>query len=146
MYCFFRSIRILALAMIFAVLATFAAADEASETSDGLHIEEAVVTRAQVGESARLRFKISNYGTRKVRLNSVRSDVAQDARLIMTLPGGLSKAVSGLPILQEETLNLATSHVQVELKELKQALLAGSTFEFEAVFQDFTLRAFAHVH
>lgn len=127
-------------------LATHTAADEATDSGEGLHIEDAVITSADAGKSARLRFAISNYGPVKVRLNAVRTSIARDTKLMITMPGGGTRTVSGLPVLQEETLDLTTSHIMVKLVELKRPLNPGATVEFDVVFQNFSVPATAHVH
>ena len=134
------------LVMIFAITVELTVADETTERSDGIIIEDAVITPVKVGETAYLRFKITNFGLRSTTLQSVRSNISSAVKMVMTIPGKGSHIVSDLVILQEETLNLASSHIRVEFQDVNKTIEPGTNIEFELKFWDSKITAFAHAH
>lgn len=124
---------------------TAAMADETSEQKTGILVEEAHITVSEDPSIAGLEFSITNMGSSDVTLISL-SSMLTDRIEIFIYEGGNRTVISDLAILQEETLDLASSHIKVELVGVKQKLQPGSTFEFNLHFRDFQTTAIAHVH
>ncbi len=141
--------RLLVLLLSIAVLVAqtaFAAADETSEVSTGIVVEDAVLEPARKGENARLRFKVSNYTTRRVGLRAIRAPISHSASITMNLNAEGFEPVEQVYILREETLDLQSSHIRVELRDLREEARPGMKVEFELVFSDGATSAIADVH
>jgi copper(I)-binding protein len=123
-----------------------ALSDELTETVGGILVEDAVITPVKAGGTAHLQFKVTNFGSNSVNLRAVRSNVARVGRMTMLQPDSKPEIVSSFLILSEETLNLSTSHVRVELRDVKQAIEKGSSVEFDLIFRKFKMSASAHAH
>lgn len=121
-------------------------ADDTTENALGLVVADAVVTPAKPGESARLRLKITNFGSESLSLRALHSDVAISTKMIMTTPGIGQHVVSDLTILRDETLDLASSHIRVELQDIQKEIKPGSNIEFALFFRRFVTKATAHAH
>lgn len=132
--------------LIFGISIEQSIADRTTERTDDVLIEQASATRAKVGETAFLRFQVSNYTSDTIRLIGVRSPVTRQANLIIVMPDVGAQVVNSLSILEEETLNVASSHIRVELKNVTSRIEAGSDVEFELIFENFITTATAHVH
>lgn len=129
-----------------AFAATIAGADQPTEEVPGILVEEAVVKPAKRGEMSTLQFKVTNFGSNRVLLETVRSNAAQTVDILMTVSGHERSVLSGIPILPEETLDLSSSHISVVFRDLKSPIDAGSSVEFQLVFNGFTTTAVAHAH
>jgi len=125
---------------------TITAADESSETLNGVIVEDAVLEPGKKGDTVRLRFKISNYTNRRLSLTGVQSPVARAAVLTMKLNDEGFKPVDQVHVLQEETLNLQSSHIRIQLLDLRKDIGPGAKVEFELIFNDIVTPAVADVH
>ncbi len=132
--------------VIFVGFAGFAEADENTEPLDGAFIEEAVVTPAKIGGTAFLRFKVSNFGSSPIVLSSITSSASKEAVVIMTMPDGATHIAPRLMVREEETLDLASSHITIELRELRRKIVPGSTLNFSVNFNGYHLPSVVHVH
>lgn len=120
-------------------------ADETSEQTTGIIVEGAHATIHKERLSAGLEFSVTNMGPRDVTLLGLSSDLAESIEVYF-FEDGKRSIISDLTILQEETLDLASSHIKIELIGIKRKLSSGSTFEFILNFRDFKTTAVAHVH
>ena len=123
-----------------------AIADDVKNDDYAVSVEAANVPATKVGGTAQLQFKIINHGNESVNLRSVRSDLAQVTRMTISDPFLGRQAIDDLSVLRDETLDLDTSHIKVELINLKEDIKPGTTIEFELVFRRFSTTAEAHVH
>lgn len=129
-----------------ACVTTLAYADETTEHIDGLIVEDAVISPAEKGETAYLRIKLTNYGGRQVTLHSIRSPASGNAGLVTVDPIYGEQQAGDLVVLRDETLNLASSHIRVELMNTNRSMKADSVVPFELVFRRFSMLAEAHAH
>lgn len=134
------------LATALAITVVQAAADETTEQTEGIIVEDAVVTPARRGETAYLYFKVTNIGVERAMLLSVQPEIPSVAQIILTAPEKEPQVITQLLILREETLDFASSHIRVELKDIQTPIEAGSTLKFDLVFRRFTTSASAHAH
>lgn len=123
-----------------------AIADETSETSFGIMVEDAVVEPAGKGETTKLRFKVSNYTTQRIWLSAVRTPISKSATMTMRLDAESFEPINVVHILREETLDLRSSHIRIELNSLRQEVRLGMKVDFELVFNDRVVPATADVH
>lgn len=79
-------------------------------------------------------------------LEDIRSPDAAEGALVVSGGDGAQPAAAGLLLLDQETLDLGTSHLGAELRGLRRALRDGDIIEFEAVFRTGAAPARAHVH
>lgn len=121
-------------------------AQETTEHIEGVIVEDAIMHPASLGERSYLCFRIVNLSPNTIILNRVRTSAANAVEILMDVPGPGHRSVSNVPILREETLNLMTSHIRVELNQLTQELLPGTEIEFEIEFQNFVISAVADVY
>ncbi|NNJ74237.1 MAG: copper chaperone PCu(A)C [Anderseniella sp.] len=123
-----------------------AIADDVRNDDHTVSVEAANVPATKAGGTARLQFKIINHGNEPVNLRSVRSDLAKGTRMTIFDPFLGRRAIDDLSVLRDETLDLDTSHIRVELVSLTEDMEPGTTIEFELVFRRFSTTAEAHVH
>ncbi len=123
-----------------------AIADDVRNENGFVSVEAAHVLATKTGGTAQLQFKVSNLGDDPVNLVSVRSTVAPVSRMTIFDPYQGRQAVDDLSVRRDETLDLDTSHIRVELINLNKDIRPGSTIEFELVFRQFSATAEAHVH
>lgn len=135
-----------ALAIVIMATPLRSPADETSEVLSGVTIEDARAVPAETGGVTRLRFRLDNTSGRTVVLDGIRSPVASEGALVVSGGDGAQPAAAGLLLLDQETLDLGTSHLGAELRGLRRSLRDGDFIEFEAVFRSGTAPARAHVH
>ncbi len=123
-----------------------ATADIISEERDGVYVEDAFITASKKGGTATLKFKITNFGLRSISLQGIKSKMSETGKIVINVPESGPEPIKNLLILEEETLNLASSHLKGEFYNLTDDLVAGTDMEFTLVFTDFTTTAIAHVH
>lgn len=126
--------------------ASEAAADVTSEPLSGVTVEEATAEPAKAGEVSKLRFRLVNSGVSNLTLTGIHSPLSEAGALVLRGPLTGPRDVTTLTILQEEELDLMTSHIWGELRGLKRELATGSFVEFELVFRSGSVSAEAHVH
>lgn len=127
------------------LMAPIAMADATGEPISGLVIEDAVVSVAPKGGTAVLEFRIENLSSRHVTLLDIRSKLA--GKVVMRVGKGAGAEEStALAIRQDETLDLRSSHIRVELRDLVRSIASGETVRFELVFATGTAIAEAHAH
>jgi copper(I)-binding protein len=123
-----------------------AAADESFEPLSGVTIEDASITVARVGETARLSMRIDNASGRKITLLGVRAEIADSGALIVAPPGAAQQDAQSFVLLDQETLDLGSSHIGAELRGLRRPIHPGETVEFELIFAVGAVKAIAHAH
>jgi copper(I)-binding protein len=123
-----------------------AIADDIRNDNNFVSIEAAHVSATKAGGTAQLQFKITNQGNEPVNLRSVRSHLAQNSRVTIFDPYQGRQVINDLSVLRDETLDLSSSHIRVELINLSKDIEPGSTIEFELIFRRFSTTAEAHVH
>lgn len=121
-------------------------ADEISESYDGILVEDAYVQTDFREPIAVLKLKISNFSSSDTTLLGVKTKNFSNARLLMNGSDQEVVEVDSLTILQEETLNLDTSHIWVELSGLRQAIKIGEKIEFDLLFSTGEVSASADIH
>lgn len=121
-------------------------ADGSAEPISGLEITDAVVTPARKGGTAIVGFRIDNLSSRSVTLVGVRSEIAGSAAIVVGSAERVGEEATAILIDQNETLDLRSSHLRIELLELAVAIEPGDMVPFELVFADGMARAEAHAH
>lgn len=121
-------------------------ADESSEPITGIYVEDAVATPANAGETAIIGFRIDNFSARNVSLMGVSSQIADSASIMMRGGGVGTQVTTAVSVMQDETLDLRTSHMWVELRGIKSEIREGDLVPFELVFARGRVSAQAHAH
>jgi len=121
-------------------------ADESTEHIDGLVVENATISTAGRGGTVYLRFKITNDSRTPVTLHSIRSPMSSDIQIVIIDPSYGPRRISDLSILREETLNLASSHIRVELRNTNRSIEPDTLVPFELIFRRSSMHAEAHAH
>lgn len=122
-------------------------ADETTEAVDGILVENAQIVRIPSDENrAQLKFSVSNLGANDVTLIGLSSGIAEGVEMYFFSSDGTRQTATDLTILQEETLNLASSHIKIDLVDVKRELAPGMKVEFRLNFRGFDSEAFADVH
>ena len=122
------------------------AADETIEVLSGVLVEDAVATPAPAGGTTIVRFRIDNASSQDLAMTGIHSKRAQSGALVMRQPLVGPTDVTTLSILENEVLDLRSSHIWAELRGLDNALNDGDLLEFGAVFRTFTVLVIADVH
>jgi copper(I)-binding protein len=143
-----NALRILALTTVMA--ASFhgspALADETIEVMSGVLIEAATATPALAGGTTLVHFSIDNASGQDLTLTGVRSDMARTGVLVMRQSTIGETDIPMLTILQEEVLDLRSSHIWVELRGLAAPLGEGDSLEFDLMFIKARVPVIADVH
>lgn len=132
--------------ILFTSISTPSYSDEISEDLDGILIEEASLTLIPKTNRAQLHFTATNYGRTNVTLKNITSPAATEVSMFFLTPKRKKQLVTDLTILVEETLDLNSSHIIVELSGLKKQLVSGDKIEFDLIFNEFRTSAIADVH
>lgn len=136
---------------LIAVFAFFAlieptAGDETFEPMSSVTVLGATATPATVGETSRLQFRLENFSSADLTLVGVTSKMAEAGAIVIADGVGGRSVAAQLLINEDETLDFETSHIWLELRDLKEPLKDGDTMPFELVFRSGTLPGRAHVH
>ena len=146
-YDFVKRLRISVLAATLSALSWGPVhSDETSEFSDGILVENAQIKVTSDPKIANLEFAVSNLGVEDVTLIRLHSNISENIDIYYVSSDGKKRAISDLTILQEETLDLSSSHIKVDLLGMTKPLPPGSLIEFKLEFREFTTTAVAHVH
>jgi len=79
-------------------------------------------------------------------LIGIRSKKAESGALMIQPVGGPAQAADQYLVKSEETLDLATSHIWMELRGMHTPLTAGEAVEFDLIFRNGVSTGVAHVH
>jgi len=138
------------LAVISALLLGFmpiaALADVTAEPLSGVTIEDASATTAGQGETSQVRFRISNSGVDDIALIGISSDVSESGAIVIDDPLSGDRDIEMLTVLREEELDLTTSHIRGELRNVTEPFVEGEFVAFNLVFRSGTVSAEAHIH
>lgn len=116
-----------------------------AEAFYGVTIENVHVTQGQRGENAKVTFIINNFSYQDVFLQDISSDASSSGELFYKGAFGQSTVESGLPIMQEETLDLSSSHIGARLIDLNSGLLPGDHLTFKLHFRQGQIAISTHV-
>ena len=119
-------------------------AHESAEHIDGLIVEDATISTAKRGGTVSLRFQITNDSGMLVTLRSIASPVSSDIRIVVVDPSYGHQRTNNLSILRDETLNLASSHIHVELRNTSRTIEPDTLVPFELIFRRSSMHAEAH--
>lgn len=145
----FRNLRacfVLTIAMLASVLSNVAQADVPAEGLWGVQVNELSFSPAAKGDDVRLRVQLENFSGADLRLLEVRAPFSEATSMKMeSLDGGLRTARQ-FSILEDETLDFGTGHIQIQLQNLKRPFSNGEWVEVKFVFDSGVVPALAHVH
>src|SRR3546814_15325441 len=85
-------------------------ADTPFEIGNNIHIESAIATPAQPGDTSRVRFRIINDSTAPFHLIGISTPVAREARLFARIGPTATTVLSPIGVPAGEALALTTSH------------------------------------
>ena len=141
-------VRILALVTAIAISlpGAPALADETIEALSGVLIEAVTATPALAGGTTLVRLKIDNASGEDLTLTGVRSRMARTGALVMrqSITGEID--IPMLTILENEVLDLRSSHIWAELRGLAGPLGEGDLLEFDLLFIKARVSVTADVH
>ena len=132
--------------ILFTSISTPSNSDETSEYLDGILVEKASLTPIPKTDRAQLHFIVTNYGRINVTLKKIISPAATKVEIFFLTPKRKKQLVRDLTILVEETLDLNSSHIVVELSGLNKTLIPGDKIEFSLIFNEFQTLAIADIH
>jgi len=127
-------------------LNSHAYADEETETYDGIVVEQAFVQTDQATPYPLLSLNISNFSSNDLTLMGISTEWFETTNLLIRMPNKGLVEVDTLSILQEETLNLDTSHIVIELRKLTRAIKEADKIEFKLLFANRTIPVLADIH
>jgi hypothetical protein len=142
-----RRLAVLPLAIGLAMAPALAAhADESFEPVSGVTIDGASVGAADAGGAARLLMRIDNASGRKITLLGLRAEIADSGALTVAPDGAARQDARSFVLLDQETLDLGSSHIGAELRGLRHPIHPGELIEFELIFAVGAVAGAAHVH
>lgn len=109
-------------------------------------IADVNATQALQSGTSKLRFSVENGLGRVFHLLEITTPVADTAMIVGRIGSDETAVLDSAAVPQHGRLDLNTSHVWVELKGLKKALVAGDEFPVQLNFGSFRIEALAHVH
>lgn len=122
-------------------------ANETSEPIWGVSVEDVVATPADTGGTSKLHFRVDNFSGRTIAIIGVRSSLSASGALVMQNPDlERSEDIPVLIVLDQEILNLRSSYIWAELRELKEPIRLGDYISFDLVLRDTEVPVEAHVH
>lgn len=125
------------LGLLFAlVFGFFFSAPAAAHTdfSDQVAVDHALLGPAKAGDNALLKLRIQNRGTSVIHLLRVESPVTSGSRIIFDDGRRRSGSLDSVAIRPGEELDLASSHMWIELLELTEPLVLGQHVSLRIVF------------
>lgn len=134
-------------AIISLVLATQVSADGIErefEPLQGVSITQLCVESARKGDDPDVKLSIENWSGKTVTLTGIKSKKSKGGELYFRGAFNTSVQSESLTILQNETLNLSSSHVGVRLLGMKQDLNVGQHVPLLLEFRDGTVRVDTH--
>lgn len=134
------------IALVLQVPSPWSEADTTTHVLDGVVVEDARATPTRAGERMILRFSVENTSGRTIVLEGVRSEAAEASSLFIVENGFYRRQAGELVLLDQETLDLGTSHIGAALTGLCKDYRIGDVIDFELVFRSGTVAASAHVH
>jgi len=144
------TVKRLALASLFTVLPLLrfysAEADVTSEPLPGVIVEDVVASPALKGGTSTVRFRILNLGVDDISLRGILSEAARSSALVLQEPLGFRKDIEMFSIRREEELDLSTSHLSVELCDLRTDLVEGGYLNVQLIFTSGAISVEAHIH
>lgn len=111
----------------------------------GISISDVSIEAAQAMADAKVTMKVQNLSSSSVVLEDVASDVSEGGELFYKDRFGTNPASAGFTLLQNETLDLSSSHLGLRLTGLKQNLVAGDHLMLEMRFRSGSVTVQAHV-
>lgn len=119
-------------------------ADTTAEVLRGVVVQDARAT--PTGDGLLLRFSIENTSGRTIVLEDVRAAAAETGSLYVDESGLYRVPAEQLIVLDQETLDLGTSHIGAVLSGFSEDLKSGDVIELELVFRSGIVPVSAHVH
>ena len=138
--------------LVFATFATAmlwnlpAHADGSADSVPGLSVEDAIVTPVAKGGTARVRLRIENYSGRSVALSGAHSSKSQSAAIVMRVRGSVVRLKKPVFIIPNEELDLRSSHLWIELRNVRGKIALGDAVPLELQFNTGVVRVEAHAH
>lgn len=121
-------------------------ADETFELLNGANVIDAKATPTPKGGTSQITLRLENFGNTDVYLIGIRSKKAESGTLMIRPAGGPAQAADQYLVKSEETLDLTTSHIWMELRGMHAPLAAGEAVDFDLVFRNGISPGVAHVH
>lgn len=121
-------------------------ADSTPDTYNEVTITDVTVSSAPSGGKSELRFRLTNESAENLTLIGVTSQHISDAAILAQTSHGTPVKLSSFPILTEETLDLYSSHLKIELSGLKERFVSGTIVPLTLNLLRGGIPIFAHVH
>lgn len=121
-------------------------ADGSADAVPGLSVEDAIVTPSARGGTARVRLRIENFSGRSVALTGARSLRSRSAVIVRRVRGSVTPLKEPIFIVQNEELDLRSSHLWIELRNVKRKIGMGDDVPLELIFDTGVVRVDAHAH
>lgn len=112
--------------------------DRSFQVGNGVTVQMATVTAAQLGERAIIRFIVVNDGPAQIHLANVTGTIADDIRLMALVATCEVRDIGSIGIGDGETLDLTTGQLWYEAASVRRALSDGETIEVTLNFVDWT--------
>lgn len=121
-------------------------ADDVDETLGGIIVDSAIVSASPQGGTVELKLRIKNEGRNSITLTSIESELSDDISFVMNDPYDGSSRLETIPLPRERTLDMASSHFKVIVRNIKKSLEPGAVASFELRFLTASVKVDAHVN
>ncbi|MBT5108660.1 MAG: copper chaperone PCu(A)C [Rhodospirillaceae bacterium] len=132
--------------LIAMLMAPVARADTAPDAYDGVTITSVAVQSASSGQNSELRFHIVNDSAAPMTIIGVESELLTGARILAQTGHGEPVDLGSISVPGEETLDLNSSHLKIELTGLKRDFKTDEIIPLSLVLVRGTIPIKAHVH
>ncbi len=128
------------------VISPVVRADAAPDAYYGVTITNVAVQSASSGQNSELRFHIVNDSAASMTIIGVESGLLTGARILAQTGHGEPVDLGSISVAGEETLDLNSSHLKIELTGLKRDFKTDQIIPLSLVLVRGTIPIKAHVH
>lgn len=121
-------------------------ADSTPGTYNEVTITDVIVSIAPSGGKRKLRFRLTNETAENLTLIGITSQHISDAAILAQTSHSVPVKLSSFPILTEETLDLYSSHLKIELSGLEESFVSGTIVPLTLNLLRGGIPIFSHVH
>jgi copper(I)-binding protein len=128
------------------LMAPVARADASPERFGDVTIIDAAVQSAPQGGNSEVRFRLVNESAESLTIIGVDSGLVSGSKILARTGHGQMVDLGSISVPAEETLNLHSSHLKIELTNVKRELQTDDVISLNLVLMRGTIPFKAHVH
>ncbi len=122
-----------------------AVSDDAPSVFQSARIERATLTPSDVGGVSILRLFITNESVNQLTIMSVKGPSHGQSKIMVQVNTATYAGLDSIPLINEEVLDMTSSHMIVELSDLKTAIRLDEKIHLKLILANGELPFTAHV-